>query len=47
MGLEEALILLYLLVDDAYAMVTFGNRLRQRGPKPKLSDVEILTQLRQ
>jgi hypothetical protein len=43
MGLEEALILLYLLVDDAYAMATFGNRLRQRGPKPKLSDVEILT----
>ena len=28
MGLEEALILLYLLVDDAYRMVTFGDRLR-------------------
>ena len=28
MGLEEALILLYLLVDDAYRMVTFGGRLR-------------------
>jgi hypothetical protein len=43
MGLEEALILLYLLVDDAYRMVTFGGRLRQRGPGPKLSDVEVLT----
>ena len=28
MGLEEALILLYLLVDDAYRMVTFDGRLR-------------------
>src|SRR5690349_1856379 len=43
MGLEEALILLYLRVDDAYRMVTFGGRLRQRGPDPKLSDVEVLT----
>ena len=43
MGLEEALILLYLLVDDAYRMVTFSGRLRQRGPEPKLSDVEVLT----
>ena len=39
--MEEALILLYLLVDDAYRMVTFGGRLRQRGPE--LSDVEVLT----
>jgi hypothetical protein len=36
-GLEEALILLYLLVDDAYRRVTLGGRLRQRGPEPKLS----------
>ena len=43
MGLEEALILLYLQVDDGYRMVTFGGRLRQRGPGPKLSDVEVLT----
>ena len=43
MGLEEALILLYLLVDDAYRIVTFGGQLRQRGPDPKLSDVEVLT----
>ncbi len=42
-GLEEALILLYLLVDDGYRMVTLGGRLRQRGPEPKLSDVEVLT----
>ena len=41
MGLEEALILLYLLVDDGYRAVTFGGRLRQRGPE--LSDVEVLT----
>jgi hypothetical protein len=41
--LEEGLILLYLLVDDAYRRVTLGGRLRQRGPEPKLSDVEILT----
>src|SRR4051812_17680725 len=43
MGLEEALILLHLLVDDAYRIVTFGGRVRQRGPDPKLSDVEVLT----
>src|SRR3954469_19966411 len=43
MGLEEALILLYLLLDDAYRIVTFGGRVRQRGPDPKLSDVEVLT----
>src|SRR3954464_10814373 len=43
MGLEEALIVLYLLVDDAYRRVTFGGRLRHRGPDPKLSDVEVLT----
>src|SRR3712207_6541531 len=43
MGLEDALILLYLLIDDAYRVVTFGGRLRQRGPEPKLSDVEVLT----
>jgi hypothetical protein len=36
-GLEEALILLYLRVDDAYRMVTFGGRLRHRGPEPTLS----------
>ena len=41
MGLEEALILLYLLVDDSYRAVTLGGRLRQRGPE--LSDVEVLT----
>ena len=40
--MEEALILLYLLVDDGYRMVTFGGRLRQRGPE-ELSDVEVLT----
>src|SRR3954462_2387388 len=43
MGLEEALILLCPLVDDAYRIVTFGGRLRQRGPDPKLSDIEVLT----
>src|SRR5690242_21697016 len=43
MGLDEALILLYLLVDDAYRIVTLGGRVRQRGPGPKLSDVEVLT----
>jgi Transposase DDE domain len=41
--LEEALIVLYLLVDDAYRIVTFGGRVRQRGPEAKLSDVEVLT----
>ena len=43
MGLEDALITLSLLVDDAYRVVTCGGRLRQRGPEPKLSDVEVLT----
>ena len=36
-GLEEALILLYLLVDDGYRAVTFGGRLRQRGLVLQLS----------
>jgi Transposase DDE domain len=43
MGLEEALILVYLLVDDAYRIVRFGGRVRQRGPEPKLSDLEVLS----
>jgi len=43
MGLEDALITLSLLVDNAYKVVTFGGRLRQRGPGPRLSDVEVLT----
>ena len=43
MVLEDALITLSLLVDDAYRVVTCGGRLRQRGPEPKLSDVEVLT----
>ena len=43
MGLEDALSTVYLLVDDAYRVVTCGGRLRQRGPEPKLSDVEVLT----
>jgi hypothetical protein len=34
---------LYLLVDDAYWVVMFDGRLRQRGPEPKLSDIEVLT----
>src|SRR4051812_44128269 len=40
-GLEEAPIVLSLRVDDGYRMVTFGGRLRQRGPE--LSDVAVLT----
>jgi len=43
MGLEEAPIRLYLLVDDIYRVVTFGGWLRQHGPGLKLSDVEVLT----
>jgi hypothetical protein len=43
MGLEDALILLSLLVDDAYTILIFGRRLRHCGPKPKRSDIEVLT----
>ena len=39
MGLEEALILLYLLVDDAYRIVTFGGRLRPDARKLWFSKV--------
>ena len=31
MGLEEALILLYLLVDDGYRAVTFGGTVEKLG----------------
>jgi hypothetical protein len=41
MDLEEALILLYLFVNDGYRMVTFGSRLKLCGPG--LSDVAVLT----
>ena len=33
MGLEEVFILLYLLVNDAYRIVTFGDRLRPDARK--------------
>lgn len=43
MNHEDAIIGLYLTIDTAYQAVTKEQRLRQRGPKPSLSDVECLT----
>jgi len=43
MNLEEAIIGLYLTLEDACRAVMQGKRLRQRGPAARLTDAEILT----
>src|SRR5262249_146578 len=41
--LEHNIIGLYLRLEEGYEAVTQGQRLRQRGPDPGLSDAEVLT----
>ena len=39
MDLDTFVVIVFCLIDDRL----YGERIRQRGPKPKLSDSEVLT----
>src|SRR5579863_817578 len=43
MNRENDIIALYLTIDAACLAVTGGKKLRQRGPRPDLTDAEVLT----
>src|SRR2546421_12883278 len=43
MDLDTLIVTVFCLVDDALAAELAGQRLRQRGPRPRLSDSEVLT----
>lgn len=43
MPLEDFIIQVYCLVDDLFQEITKDICLRKRGPKPKLTDVEVIT----
>ena len=43
MDLDDFIIAVFCLVDEAMPQVTGGRRLRQRGPQPVLADSEVLT----
>lgn len=43
MDLDDFIITVFCLVDDAVTGVLGGRRLRQRGPDPRLADSEVLT----
>jgi hypothetical protein len=43
MNLDDFIIALFCLIDEAIAHVLAGQRLRQRGPQPKLRDSEVIT----
>ena len=43
MNRERDIIELYLTIESACQAITQGKRLRQRGPKPDLTDAEIVT----
>jgi hypothetical protein len=43
MDLDDFIIAVFCLVDEAVPGVTAGYRLRQRGPRPTLADSEVLT----
>lgn len=43
MDLDTLIVSVFCLVDDALAPALAGRRLRQRGPRPTLSDAEVLT----
>jgi hypothetical protein len=43
MDLATFIITVYCCIDDLLPQVTDGQRLRQRGPAPRLSDSEVLT----
>ena len=42
MSTEDFIISVYCLVDDNYQEIIV-NKLRSKGPKPKLSDAEVIT----
>jgi hypothetical protein len=43
MDLDDFIITVFCLVDEAIPRVTGGHRLRERGPEPTLADSEVLT----
>jgi hypothetical protein len=43
MDLDTLIVTVFCTVDDALAFTLDGQRLRQRGPHPLLSDSEVLT----
>ena len=43
MSLEDFIITVFCLVDDALKKILSENRLRQRDPHPKVSDSGIIT----
>jgi len=43
MDLDDVIIAVFCWIDEALPQVTGGQRLRQRGPAPVLSDSEVLT----
>ena len=43
MDLDDFIIAVFCVVDEAVPLVTQGRRLRPRGPQPVLTDSEVLT----
>src|SRR6266487_3526428 len=43
MNLDDYIITCYCLIDEMMPLVTKGKRVRQRGPRPKLTDSEVIT----
>jgi len=43
MRLDDLIIAWFCVMDDLMPSLTKGQRLRQRGPHPKLADSEVLT----
>ena len=43
MDLDDVMIAVFCIVDEAVPRVTDGQRLRQRGPRPILADSEVIT----
>ena len=43
MNLDDFIITCFCLIDEMLPNVIAGHRLRERGPKPKLSDSEVIT----
>ena len=43
MGLDDFIISTFCIIDDTMNDILRHRRLRQRGPKPSLSDSEVLT----
>ncbi len=43
MDLDDFIIAVFCVIDEAMPRVTDGHRLRQRGPQPRLTDSEVVT----